>query len=144
VESRLVSPVDDPAVYVELSLRDLWLKWFHYYGILPGVARRLRDQLSAHLDAVEVGDDLAPGENSLGAQNCSPVNDAGISAQTPDESANGAVERSLPGGVFHLISAHEVVPNGGLSPTYFAAVFNCSATVCAMVFSTIVEAFGAS
>lgn len=57
VESRLLGPADDPNVYVELSLRDLRLRWVQYYGFLRvEVARRLRDQLSAHLDAVERDD----------------------------------------------------------------------------------------
>lgn len=49
-ESRLLDPADDPHVYVELSLRDLRLK-DQFYGCLPlDTARRLRDQLTAHLD----------------------------------------------------------------------------------------------
>ena len=54
VESRLVGLVDEPTVYIELSVRNLRLTWLRYDGHLPvEVARRLRDQLSAHLDAVE-------------------------------------------------------------------------------------------
>lgn len=51
VESRLLDPADDPHVYVELSLRDLRLGG-QFHGCLPlEVARRLRNQLTAHLDA---------------------------------------------------------------------------------------------
>ncbi len=54
VESGLLDPVDDSNVYVELSLQDLRMKWVQYHGILPvEVVRRLRDQLTEHLDAVE-------------------------------------------------------------------------------------------
>lgn len=53
-ESRLLDPADDEHTYVELSLENLRLKWLRYHGILPvEVARRLRDQLTEHLDAVE-------------------------------------------------------------------------------------------
>ena len=63
VESRLVGPVDESTVYVELSVWNLRLSWLHYEGYLPvEVARRLRDQLSAHLDAV--------GSASVGAGSC--------------------------------------------------------------------------
>ncbi len=52
-ESRLFDPADAEHPYVELSLENLRLTWVHYYGILPlEVARRLRDQLTKHLDAV--------------------------------------------------------------------------------------------
>lgn len=54
VETRLLDPADDPRVYVELSVQDLRFKSSEYYGMLPvATARRLRDQLTAHLDAVE-------------------------------------------------------------------------------------------
>lgn len=50
VESRLLDPADDPHVYVELSLTDLRVGG-RFYGCLPlKVARRLRDQLTAHLE----------------------------------------------------------------------------------------------
>ncbi len=53
-ETRLVDPADDGNVYVELDLHNLRLTNFHYYGCLPvEVARRLRDQLTEHLDAVQ-------------------------------------------------------------------------------------------
>jgi hypothetical protein len=53
-ESGLLDPADDEYVYVELSLRDLRLKSVQYYGCLPvDVARRLRDQLTEHLDAAQ-------------------------------------------------------------------------------------------
>ena len=53
IEMRLLDPDDDPQVYLELGLRDLRCRWSSYFGLLPlEVARRLRDQLTAHLDAV--------------------------------------------------------------------------------------------
>ena len=67
VESRLVGPVDDSTVYVESSVRNLRLSWLRYDGYLPlEVARRLRDQLSAHLDAVEAP--IGAGSRSEGAR----------------------------------------------------------------------------
>ncbi|MGH3997532.1 MAG: hypothetical protein ACRDTJ_08730 [Pseudonocardiaceae bacterium] len=45
---------------------------------------------------------------------------AGVLREAPDESANGEVEHPLPEGVFHLISAHEVVPKWRLHPAYVA------------------------
>jgi hypothetical protein len=53
VESRLLDPADDQHVYVELSLRNLRINdQFHVYLPLEA-ARRLRDQLTAHLDAAQ-------------------------------------------------------------------------------------------
>ncbi|MGH4000771.1 MAG: hypothetical protein ACRDTJ_25285 [Pseudonocardiaceae bacterium] len=54
VETRLIDPADDPGAYVELSVQNLRFKTSQYYGILPVTAvRRLRDQLTAHLDAAK-------------------------------------------------------------------------------------------
>jgi hypothetical protein len=46
-----------------------------------------------------------------------------VSGPGAEPCANGAVEQPLAGGAVHLISAHEVVPTGGLrrlDPTYIA------------------------
>ena len=52
-ESRLLDPADDPNIYVELLLQNLRLTPSQFYGVVPvAAARRLRDQLTAHLDAV--------------------------------------------------------------------------------------------
>ncbi|MGH3898063.1 MAG: hypothetical protein ACRDTA_07355 [Pseudonocardiaceae bacterium] len=51
-ESRLVDPADDADVYVELELQSLRFAANQFHGVVPVAAvRRLRDQLSAHLDA---------------------------------------------------------------------------------------------
>ena len=51
-ESRLVDPADDSNVYVKLPLRDLRFTIGRFCGALPvDTARRLRDELTAHLDA---------------------------------------------------------------------------------------------
>jgi hypothetical protein len=55
-ESRLFLPEDEhPSVtYLLLSLEDLRLTWRCIDAFLPiGTARRLRDQLTAHLDAAD-------------------------------------------------------------------------------------------
>ncbi|MGH3772544.1 MAG: hypothetical protein ACRDRW_14305 [Pseudonocardiaceae bacterium] len=52
VESRLVDLADDPETYLELRLKSLRLTPNDFYGLIPvTTARRLRDQLTAHLDA---------------------------------------------------------------------------------------------
>lgn len=53
-ESRLLLPDDErpPTTYLRLSIRDRRLPWRHMDAFLPiATARRLRDQLTAHLDA---------------------------------------------------------------------------------------------
>lgn len=50
-ETALLDPGDDTTTYLELRLRDPQLRG-EFYGLLPlGAARRLRDQLSLHLNA---------------------------------------------------------------------------------------------
>jgi hypothetical protein len=52
-ESRLLDPGDDDTTYLELRLRNLKLR-DEFYALLPlDVARRLRDQLTEHLDVAE-------------------------------------------------------------------------------------------
>jgi hypothetical protein len=54
-EIQLVDPADDSTVYVELRLQNLRFATSRFYGAFPvDTARRLRDQLTAHLDAVEL------------------------------------------------------------------------------------------
>jgi hypothetical protein len=68
VESRLLFPDDErpPATYLQLSIKDLRLTWRSVDAFLPiATARRLRDQLTAHLDAAHscpetVQGDLTP------------------------------------------------------------------------------------
>jgi hypothetical protein len=57
-ESRLLDP-DDDTTYLELRLRKLKIR-DKFSALLPlDVARRLRDQLTEHLDAAETtGDDI--------------------------------------------------------------------------------------
>jgi hypothetical protein len=51
-EGQLVDPADGLNVYVELHLWDLRVTTDRFYGALPvDTARRLRDELAAHLDA---------------------------------------------------------------------------------------------
>ncbi|MGH3832170.1 MAG: hypothetical protein ACRDRS_17270 [Pseudonocardiaceae bacterium] len=51
-ESRLVDLADDPDIYLELRLKSPKLRANEFYGLMPvATARRLRDQLTAHLDA---------------------------------------------------------------------------------------------
>lgn len=53
IETRLIDPADDLNVYVELCATSLMFN-SHFHAIMPtAAARRLRDQLTAHLDAVE-------------------------------------------------------------------------------------------
>ena len=52
-ETSLIDPGDDDTTYLEMRLRDLKL-WDEFYGLLTlDTARRLRDQLTTHLDAVQ-------------------------------------------------------------------------------------------
>ncbi|MGH3718608.1 MAG: hypothetical protein ACRDRI_07155 [Pseudonocardiaceae bacterium] len=52
VESRLVYLADDPDTYLELRLTSLRLRLNDFFGLMPvTTARRLRDQLTTHLDA---------------------------------------------------------------------------------------------
>ena len=52
-ESRLLDPGDDDTTSLELRLRNLKLR-DEFSALLPlDVARRLRDQLTTHLDAVQ-------------------------------------------------------------------------------------------
>jgi len=52
-ETRLFDPADDEDVYVELHLHCLSLKGNGLSWVVPlDTARRLRDQLTEHLDAV--------------------------------------------------------------------------------------------
>ncbi|MGH3888427.1 MAG: hypothetical protein ACRDSZ_17995 [Pseudonocardiaceae bacterium] len=54
VETRLIDPADDLSVYVELCATSLRFKRDSFYAIMPtAAAQRLRDQLTAHLNAVE-------------------------------------------------------------------------------------------
>jgi hypothetical protein len=53
-ESRLLFPDDErpPTTYLQLSIEDLRFAWRCVDAFLPiAAARRLRDQLTAHLDA---------------------------------------------------------------------------------------------
>lgn len=53
-ESRLFDPADDSNVYLELHLQNLMLTASQFHLAVPvAAARRLRDQLTAHLDAVQ-------------------------------------------------------------------------------------------
>ncbi len=53
-ESRLVDPADDPNIYVELRLRNLRFDGNRFDWFVPvDAARRLCDQLTEHLDAVQ-------------------------------------------------------------------------------------------
>jgi hypothetical protein len=53
-ESRLLDPADDEYVYVELCLQNLRLKDNRFDWVVPlDTARRLRDQLTEHLDAAQ-------------------------------------------------------------------------------------------
>jgi hypothetical protein len=55
-QTCLIDPGDDDTTYLELRMRDLKLLRDQFYGLLPlDVARRLRDQLTAHLDAEAAG-----------------------------------------------------------------------------------------
>lgn len=57
-ESRLFFPGDEhpPTTYLLLSLEDLRLTWRGIDTFLPiDTARRLRDRLTAHLDAADSG-----------------------------------------------------------------------------------------
>ena len=59
-ETCLIDPGDDDDTYLELCIRDLAL-WDRFHGLLPlDIARRLRDQLTEHLDAVDAATDPAP------------------------------------------------------------------------------------
>ncbi|MGH3831305.1 MAG: hypothetical protein ACRDRS_12815 [Pseudonocardiaceae bacterium] len=52
VESRLVDLADDPDIHLELRLQSMRVRANEFYGLMPvTTARRLRDQLTAHLDA---------------------------------------------------------------------------------------------
>jgi hypothetical protein len=52
-ESRLLDPGDDDTTYLELRLRKLKRR-YEFSALLPlDVTRRLRDQLTEHLDAAE-------------------------------------------------------------------------------------------
>lgn len=54
IETRLIDPADGLNVYVELCATSPRFKGSSVYAIMPtAAARRLRDQLTAHLDAVE-------------------------------------------------------------------------------------------
>ncbi|MGH3720063.1 MAG: hypothetical protein ACRDRI_14725 [Pseudonocardiaceae bacterium] len=53
-DSRLVDPSDAEIVYVELRLKSLGFGSWFYGGFPLDTARRLRDQLTAHLDAAEL------------------------------------------------------------------------------------------
>jgi hypothetical protein len=56
-ESRLLDPGDDDTTYLELRLRKLKIR-DEFYALLPlDAARRLRDQLTEHLDAAETTGD---------------------------------------------------------------------------------------
>lgn len=67
-ESRLLFPDDErpPTTYLHLSINDLRLTWRSVDAFLPiATARRLRNQLTAHLDAAHscpetVQGDLTP------------------------------------------------------------------------------------
>jgi hypothetical protein len=51
-ESRLLDPGDDEAVYLQLHLQCLRLRGNGFSWVMPlDTVRRLRDQLTAHLDA---------------------------------------------------------------------------------------------
>ncbi|MGH3801186.1 MAG: hypothetical protein ACRDTD_13815 [Pseudonocardiaceae bacterium] len=55
-ESRLLFPDGEhpPTTYLQLSLENLWLTWRFVDAFLSiAAARRLRDQLTAHLDAAD-------------------------------------------------------------------------------------------
>ena len=53
-ESRLIDPADDSNIYVELHLQNLRLKDNRFSWFVPlATARRLRDQLTEHLDAAQ-------------------------------------------------------------------------------------------
>lgn len=53
-ETRLLDPADDEHVYLELSLRCLRLRRNGFSWVVPlDTARRLRDQLTEHLDAAQ-------------------------------------------------------------------------------------------
>ncbi|MGH3998916.1 MAG: hypothetical protein ACRDTJ_15850 [Pseudonocardiaceae bacterium] len=55
-ESRLLFPDGEhpPATYLQLSVENLRLTWRYVDTFLPiAAARRLRDQLTAHLDAAD-------------------------------------------------------------------------------------------
>jgi hypothetical protein len=53
-ESRLLDPADDSNIYVELHLQNLRLKDNRFDWVVPlHTARRLRDQLTEHLDAAQ-------------------------------------------------------------------------------------------
>jgi len=53
-ESRLLDPADDEDVYVELHLQCLRFKGNGLSWVVPlDTARRLRDQLTEHLDTVQ-------------------------------------------------------------------------------------------
>ncbi|MGH3886469.1 MAG: hypothetical protein ACRDSZ_07840 [Pseudonocardiaceae bacterium] len=61
-ESRLLFPDGEhpPATYLQLSIENLRLTWRFVDVFLPiAAARRLRDQLTTHLDAVAGGLDVA-------------------------------------------------------------------------------------
>jgi hypothetical protein len=52
-ESQLLDPGDDDTTYLELRLRNLKIR-DEFSALLPlDIARRLRDQLTEHLDAAE-------------------------------------------------------------------------------------------
>ncbi|MGH3828075.1 MAG: hypothetical protein ACRDQX_13035 [Pseudonocardiaceae bacterium] len=54
-DSRLFDPADDPDVYVELFLQSVRVPPSGFYGAFPlHTARRLRDELTAHLDSAEL------------------------------------------------------------------------------------------
>ena len=53
-ESRLLDPADESKIYVALQLQNLRLKDNRFDWVVPlDTARRLRDQLTEHLDAVQ-------------------------------------------------------------------------------------------
>ncbi|MGH3815075.1 MAG: hypothetical protein ACRDUV_21960 [Pseudonocardiaceae bacterium] len=52
-QTCLIDPGDDDTTYLELHIRDLKLR-DEFYGLPPlDVARRLRDELPEHLEAVQ-------------------------------------------------------------------------------------------
>ncbi len=53
-ESQLLDPADESTIYVALQLQNLSLKDNRFDWVVPlDTARRLRDQLTEHLDAVQ-------------------------------------------------------------------------------------------
>jgi hypothetical protein len=57
-ESQLLDPSDDEQVYLEVGLQCLKLRGNSFRWVVPlDTVRRLRDQLTEHLDAVAEGAD---------------------------------------------------------------------------------------